>query len=221
MNTPDPVSRPYLYRYPAPDPAHTGAYLWDPILTRCKQFGVRRILDLGCGDGALCEELVRAGFQTVGCDPSDLGIQIATQAIPNATFKQLSVYDDPASLGEGDFDTVISTEVIEHLFFPRHLPRFAFQVLRPGGHLILSTPYHGYLKNLILSLGDKWDSHFTPFRDGGHIKLWSRRTITKLLEEEGFRVTHFIGAGRFPFLWKSMILVAEKRSDAGSQRATL
>ena len=208
------VSKPYLYRYPSSDPTHTGAYLWHPILTRCKQFGTRRILDLGCGDGSLCEELVQAGFHTVGCDPSDIGIQIATQAIPNATFKQLSVYDDPASLGECNFDTVVSTEVIEHLFLPRHLPRFAFQVLRPGGQLILSTPYHGYLKNLVLSLSNKWDTHFTPFRDGGHIKLWSRKTIIKLLEEEGFRVTHFIGAGRAPYLWKSMILVAVKPSDA-------
>ncbi len=47
--------------------------------------------------------------------------------------------------------------------------------------------------------------------DRGHIKFWTRRTLTALLEEQGFRITHFIGAGRVPFLWKSMIIAAVRR----------
>jgi hypothetical protein len=67
---------------------------------------------------------------------------------------------------------------------------------------IISTPYHGYLKNLVLALGNKWDSHLTPLWDGGHIKLWSRKTLSQLLSEAGFHVVRFIGAGRLPFLEK-------------------
>src|SRR5205823_87599 len=83
----------------------------------------------------------------------------------------------------------------EHLVRPRNLPRFAKQLLRPGGHLIISTPYHGYLKNLLLALTDKWDAHLNPFWDGGHIKFWSRKTLSQLLNEAGFRVVRFIGGG--------------------------
>jgi 2-polyprenyl-3-methyl-5-hydroxy-6-metoxy-1,4-benzoquinol methylase len=100
--------------------------------------------------------------------------------------------------------------VIEHLVRPRNVPRFAKQLLRPGGHLIISTPYHGYLKNLLLALANKWDAHLNPFWDGGHIKFWSRKTLSPLLNEAGFRVVRFIGAGRIPFLWKSMIIIAQK-----------
>jgi len=46
--------------------------------------------------------------------------------------------------------------------------------------------------------------------DGGHIKLWSRTTLTRLLEKNGFTVIEFHGVGRFPYLWKSMILVARR-----------
>ena len=46
--------------------------------------------------------------------------------------------------------------------------------------------------------------------DGGHIKFWSCTTVSQLLNESGFRIVRFIGAGRLPFLWKSMIVVAQK-----------
>jgi 2-polyprenyl-6-hydroxyphenyl methylase/3-demethylubiquinone-9 3-methyltransferase len=199
------------YHYGSADAAHTSDYLWKPIIAQCAKAGAKRVLDVGCGNGAFCRELANAGFGAVGCDPSGEGIRIAAESLPQAKFRQLGVDDDPAILGERDFDVVVSTEVVEHLTMPRHLPQFAKQVLRPGGLLIVSTPYHGYLKNLVLSLTNKWDDHLSPFWDGGHIKLWSRKTLSKLLEDEGFRVTKFIGAGRFPWLWMSMILVAEKR----------
>ena len=209
-----PKTTPGEYHYSSAEAAHTSGYLWKPILAHCARAGAKRVLDLGCGNGALCSELVKAGYSAVGCDPSGEGIRVATESVPGASFKQLGVDDDPSALGERDFDVVVSAEVVEHLAMPRNLPRFASEVLRPGGLLIVSTPYHGYLKNLVLSLTNKWDDHLSPFWDGGHIKFWSRKTLTKLVEEEGFRVTQFIGAGRLPFLWMSMILVAEKRQGA-------
>jgi 2-polyprenyl-3-methyl-5-hydroxy-6-metoxy-1,4-benzoquinol methylase len=108
------------------------------------------------------------------------------------------------------FDAAISTEVVEHLFAPHLLPRFARETLRPAGYLIISTPYHGYVKNLVLSILDKWDFHHGPLWHGGHIKFWSRRTLSLLLEQNGFKMVEFHGVGRLPFLWKSMILVARK-----------
>ena len=121
---------------------------------------------------------------------------------------------DPAQIPGGEFDAVVSTEVIEHLFLPRQLLDLAFARLRPGGFLLVTTPYHGYLKNLALALFNRWDSHWSPQWDGGHVKFWSRRTLTTLLEAQGFRVLEFRGAGRFPWLWKSMVLVAEKASGS-------
>ena len=73
---------------------------------------------------------------------------------------------------------------------------------------MISTPYHGYLKNLVMAATGKMDAHFTVLWDGGHIKFWSRKTLTQLLEEFGFEVIGFKGSGRFPYIWKSMFIRA-------------
>ena len=191
----------------------TGDYVDALVLRICRRIGGGKILDVGCGNGTLCRKLAEAGFSVVGLESSPTGVAAARQSVPGGTFYEMSVYDDPKSIAEDGLDVVVSTEVIEHLFLPKALPKLARAKLKAGGFLVLSTPYHGYLKNLFLSLVNGWDRHFSPGWDGGHIKFWSRRTLTKLLEAKGFKVLEFHGAGRLPWLWKSMVLVAQKASE--------
>jgi len=140
------------------------------------------------------------------------GVKIAKESYGGIPFYRLDVDEDADLLlsHEKPFNAVVSTEVIEHLYSPHSLPIYAGKVLHSGGYLVISTPYHGYLKNLLLSIFNKWDFHHTPLWCGGHIKFWSRATLTKLLEQNGFTVTGFSGVGRLPYVWKSMILVARK-----------
>ncbi|MDB9347403.1 methyltransferase [Nodularia spumigena] len=49
------------------------------------------------------------------------------------------------------------------------------------------------------------DRHFTALWDGGHIKFFSVSTMTELLELEGYGDIKFKFAGRFPYMWKSML----------------
>lgn len=180
------------------------------ILSRTVSYS-SHICDLGSGNGALAGALKSFGYSVCGIEYDSDGCRIARELHPNVPFYNLGVQDDPSQIveSEGRFDAVISTEVIEHLFSPHLLAQFAREILREDGVLIISTPYHGYLKNLALSLLNKWDHHHTPLWHGGHIKFWSRETLTKLLESNGLRVIEFHGVGRFPYLWKSMILVAK------------
>ncbi len=53
-----------------------------------------------------------------------------------------------------------------------------------------------------------------PLGTGGHIKLWSHRTLTTLLTEAGFQKVEFRGAGRLPGLWMTMIAKAERPLDS-------
>jgi|Wag4MinimDraft_19_1082662.scaffolds.fasta_scaffold01588_2 2-polyprenyl-3-methyl-5-hydroxy-6-metoxy-1,4-benzoquinol methylase len=200
------------YGWKASTPPDSQDYLSPLLLSILQNEPPGRILDLGCGNGALCRLLNSQGIDVVGMEPDADGVCIAREQLPSISFYQIGVDDDPCSITavEGLFDAVVSTEVIEHLYSPHLLPSFARCSLKPGGLLIVTTPYHGYLKNIFLSLAGKWDHHHTALWHGGHIKFWSRATLTKLLETNGFVVERFHGVGRLPWLWKSMILVARR-----------
>ena len=85
-------------------------------------------------------------------------------------------------------------------------------LLKPGGYLIIGTPYQGYLKNLALSILDGWDAHHTVAWDGGHIKFFSVKTLSTLVARHGFELMAFHYLGRAPWLWKNMICFAKKKS---------
>jgi 2-polyprenyl-3-methyl-5-hydroxy-6-metoxy-1,4-benzoquinol methylase len=187
-------------------------YIAPRILKVLEQLRVNRVVDLGAGNGALCSEIAATGYQVVGVEYDKEGIEVARTSHPDIPFYNYGVQDNPTDLlvKEQLFDAVVSTEVIEHLFSPHLLPIYAQGVLKEGGYLIITTPYHGYLKNLALSLFGAWDHHHTALWHGGHIKFWSRATLTRLLSENGFNVIDFSGVGRYPYLWKSMVIVAQK-----------
>lgn len=174
-----------------------------------------RVLDIGCGAGVLCAAFQRQGCQVVGVDLSESGIALARQHFPGCRFELLGVNELSLDrLGETPFDIVVSTEVIEHLYAPRLLTRAAFAALKPGGLFVATTPYHGFLKNLAISLSNHWDVHADPLWDGGHVKLFSRKTLFRILEEAGFRDLRFRGVGRLPYLWMSMAVAAHKPPSA-------
>jgi hypothetical protein len=74
---------------------------------------------------------------------------------------------------------------------------------------MLTTPYYGYLKNALIAATGRWDCHHGPLLVGGHIKFWSKRTITNLFEESGFTIRQWKGLGRLPYLWANMFVEAE------------
>lgn len=170
-----------------------------------------RVFDAGCGNGALLRKLQLSGYEVAGCDASESGVALARKSCGDGVrIERLSVYENLSGVFGGNWDVVVSTEVIEHLYAPRDFVRQARDLIRPGGALILSTPYHSYLKNLVLAATGALDRHFTALWDGGHIKFWSYATLTQLLSEFGFQQFWLRGAGRFPPLWKSMVVVAHK-----------
>ena len=144
-----------------------------------------------------------------GVDPSKEGIVQANAQYSNIKLYEGSAYDDLAQK-YGQFPVVISLEVVEHVYYPRPYAATLYSLLQPGGIAIISTPYHGYFKNLVLSLTGKMDSHFTALWDYGHIKFWSMKTLSCLLTEAGFVDIRFERVGRIPVLAKSMIAIARK-----------
>jgi 2-polyprenyl-3-methyl-5-hydroxy-6-metoxy-1,4-benzoquinol methylase len=189
-------------------------YLYPPVRKILTDLSLpssnKRLLDLGCGNGSLTARLHDLGWSVVGIDPSQQGIAAARAKHPQLDFRQMSAYEDlRASLGT--FPVIVSLEVVEHLYSPREYVGRAFEALNDGGVFILSTPYHGYWKNLALALSGRLDQHFTALWDHGHIKFWSIPTIARLLKESGFRVDRVMRVGRVPTFAKSMLVIASKR----------
>lgn len=185
-------------------------YLYPTLYGMLTEHKSKRILDVGCGNGVIACRLLADGFDIYGIDASETGINIASEKYPGRFFVQdISSEQLPDALSTFQFDVVISTEVIEHLYAPRSYMKLIKNILLRGGVVIISTPYHGYLKNLVMALTNKMDNHFTVLWDGGHIKFWSKRSLTNLLTEFGFKVTEFRGSGRVPYLWKSMFISAK------------
>ena len=170
------------------------------------------VLDAGCGNGVTLMRLAKlGGYRLSGIEISESGVKMARAQNPGVAIERLDLTADLSGHDWcGGFDAVVSLEVVEHVFLPRMFAKNCHGFLKPGGRLIVSTPYHGYLKNVALAVTGKLDGHFTALWDYGHIKFWSRKTLGLLLEEAGFRVVGFGGAGRVPYLWKSMVVVAEK-----------
>ena len=191
----------------------TGAheYFIKPIIRMLPLDG-SAILDVGCGNGSFANFLLKNGYNVYGTDASKKGIEIANKINPDRFFVQdLSSDELPSELTQIKFKTIISTEVIEHLYDPRKYIEFCKNILlnSGGGDLIISTPYNGYLKNLAIALLNGHDQHHTVLWDGGHIKFWSYQTIKALLNEFDIEITQFRGVGRLPYLWKSMIINAK------------
>jgi 2-polyprenyl-3-methyl-5-hydroxy-6-metoxy-1,4-benzoquinol methylase len=199
------------YEYKAAIPLHNHSYLVPGILDALGPPRGRSILDLGCGNGTLTSQLAHAGFQTVGADSSGSGIDLARSEFPNLAWCRQDV-NEALDLGlRGRFDVVLAADVIEHLFLPRRLFTRATEGLRPSGQLVVTTPFHGYFKNLALALTNKYDFHWRPGWDYGHIKFFSKRTLGEMAIETGFQPVEWKFLGRVPQLAKSMIMVAEKR----------
>jgi 2-polyprenyl-3-methyl-5-hydroxy-6-metoxy-1,4-benzoquinol methylase len=199
------------YGWQNAEPTEAYRWLYPSIKSFLPADKTSRILEIGCGNGYLAAELAMMGHTVVGTDVSSDGIEIAKTKYPypNIHFETRSVYDGLNDLMT-DVDVVVSSEVIEHLYSPKTLIDQAFSVLRPGGMLIITTPYHGYLKNIALSLFNKWDFHHTVDWEGGHIKFFSQKTLSSMLNKCGFVNIQYRNAGRIKWLWKCMVCRAEK-----------
>jgi 2-polyprenyl-3-methyl-5-hydroxy-6-metoxy-1,4-benzoquinol methylase len=201
------------YRWADATHDHSHAYLLPSVERNLAALGLpdgqRRVFDLGCGNGSVDAHLAKQGYEVVGVDPSEEGIEHGRKAYPHLKLHAGSCYDDLAA-AYGRFPALVSLEVVEHVYYPRRFAATAYDLLQPGGVAIISTPYHGYWKNLALALAGKLDDHFTALWDHGHIKFWSMRTLAQLLTEAGFRSVRFERVGRIAALAKSMIAIATR-----------
>jgi 2-polyprenyl-3-methyl-5-hydroxy-6-metoxy-1,4-benzoquinol methylase len=164
------------------------------------------VLDLGCGAGSFTAALRRAGFGAVGYDLSARAVAMARHRHPECRFGTLNP-DGSIPEPDGQFAAVWSSEVIEHVLDVRAFLREINRAIRPGGILILTTPYHGLAKNLLVTCV-KFDQHFDV--EDSHIRFFDRRGLDRTLGKAGFRPLSYGGVGRVWPVYRSWFVVARK-----------
>jgi len=166
-----------------------------------------RVVDGGCGSGGLTSRWAGAAGEVLALDLSENAIAAAPALGDRVRFVAADL-EARWPVDDGWADLVVSSEVIEHVFdFPSYLAE-AHRVLRPGGTLYLTTPYHGPLKNLVLAVWG-FDKHYCSY-ESGHIRFFSNAHLERLAKAAGFRAVRFGSLGRIPPLAASTVLYATR-----------
>jgi 2-polyprenyl-3-methyl-5-hydroxy-6-metoxy-1,4-benzoquinol methylase len=146
----------------------------------------RRVLDLGCRDGALTQAYA-GGNEIVGVDADREALAEAQKLGIETHWADL---DEPLGFEDANFDVVVAGELLEHLRDPKRVVADVRRVLRPGGVFVASVPNAYRLKNRIrFALGRK------PEDDPTHLQMFAPSDVRALLEGFEDVQLHFI-AGR-------------------------
>lgn len=147
----------------------------------------RRVLDYGCGEGVLLAGLREGGIanaESCGVDISKNAVKKAAARFPGLCFSATRP-DGAADFPAASFDAVVATEVIERVFDTDAVFREFHRLLRPEGLLLLSCPYHGFLKDLALLVTGGMERHYRdPY--SCHIRYYSRNALRGVHQKTDF-----------------------------------
>jgi SAM-dependent methyltransferase len=141
-----------------------------------------RVLDLGCGTGRFVAALRDAGADAVGVELAETALRRARANAPGADLRLVEP-DGSLPLDHGSVDLVWCSEVLEHVADTEHLLLEVRRVLRPGGRLLVTVPFHGRVKGALIALL-RFDAHFDPL--GQHLRFYTARSLRATLERSGF-----------------------------------
>lgn len=163
---------------------------------------VNSILDIGCGSAWIASLHIPKGKTVFSFDVSKVNTNKAIDKIKDA--KHSATVGDALQLPfkNNSIDCVIASEVIEHIFSPKDFVKELFRVVKPGGSLIVTTPYkekliyylcihcnkktplhshiHSFDENILTSLYKGNDIYKTEWRTFGNKLLIFARTYTIL-----------------------------------------
>jgi SAM-dependent methyltransferase len=165
----------------------------------------RRVLDLGCRDGALTQAYLE-GNEIVGVDADrDALVEAARLGIET----RWADLDRPLDFAEATFDVVVAGELLEHLRDPQRVVSEINRVLRPGGTFVASVPNAYRLKGRLLFLFGR-----PPENDPTHLQMFSAADVRALLSRFEDPQLHFV-AGRLvplhPRLFANDIVFAGRK----------
>jgi trans-aconitate methyltransferase len=159
------------------------ADLGEPVLELLEARAGERVLDLGCGDGALTERLVKLGCDVVAVDAS--GEQVAAA---RARRLDARVADGQALAFRAEFDAVFSNAALHWMTEPDRVIAGAWRALRPGGRFVAEFGGEGCVARIVAALDRALEGRGI---DPGTVERWffpGPEEYRERLERGGFDV---------------------------------
>jgi SAM-dependent methyltransferase len=186
--TPERIAR--FWDYTSSNAALADSYFAKMVGPSLLKFVSKRIkigtaVDIGCGPGDLIGMLIKAGHEAVGVDSSPGSLaKVSERFGGNPLFKGAYQNDGRIDLPDASADSAFMLEVVEHMedaILTASLQE-ARRILRPGGHLVLTTPNQ---ENLDASrvMCPECGGIFHRIQ---HVRTWSADTLRAAVEKLGF-----------------------------------
>ena len=143
-----------------------------------------KILDLGCSSGLLAERLRAIGHQVIGVDTAEIdGVAERVSAFYKADLND----GIPPEVGT-DFDVVLAADVLEHLADPASLMDQIHRVLSPEGSVLFCVPNIAHWYPRFRATLGMFDYDQRGILDATHLRFFTRRSISRLVERAGFTI---------------------------------
>jgi SAM-dependent methyltransferase len=160
-----------------------------------------RVLDLGCGAGRFVRALADAGADPVGVELAPAALERARRVAPGTDLR-LAEPDGSLPLEHRSVDLVWCSEVLEHVADLGQVLVEIRRVLRPGGRLLATVPFHGRVQGALIAL-TRFDEHFDPL--GQHLRFFTRTSLAGTLEAGGFDDVAVRSWGGPPLLRRGLV----------------
>ena len=152
-----------------------------PVVALLAPVAGERVLDLGCGDGALTVELVRAGAEVVGVDASQAMVNVAREAGLDAR-----VMDGAALAFNGEFDAVFSNAALHWMAAPQRVAAGVYRALKPGGRFVGEFGGHGNIAAIVTAIRAVLAGRDLPAPENSPWFFPTAQEYRALLEAAGF-----------------------------------
>ncbi len=197
---------------------HTTRREW--IIGALRRYAARangRVLEVGFGSGTYLPVLAELYREVVASDVEEAHLRRAedfTGIYPNLRI----VADDitRTRLPETSFDAILCSEVLEHTADPARALVGMHRLLKPGRHLLLSTPQRWSLLEVLAKVAFMPGVinvvraiYREPVYRTGHVNLLTERQVSAQLEAAGFRIRERFTSGMY------LPLVAEFTGKCG------
>lgn len=148
----------------------------------------KSVLDIGCGYGFLTLPIRENNNQVEVIETTDNAVKEMKKH--GFTVHELDLNSNWSFDINQKYDTVVCTEVIEHLFDTDNLIKNIYKILNQKGELIISTPnVASFGRRIMLLLGINPILEFTSrSHDAGHIRYFTFKNMEELLKEHGFEI---------------------------------